>query len=100
MQISVKVLDKILAYARDCACKLNEHCYNFEVCYNPFDMRYWFVRFVKVPMVNGEPQPGEYEYLCFDFAGNPLDCDPIFKNQEDEVQWYQSFIVKHKVNRL
>lgn len=99
-QLPEKVHDTILRHTRACACSKEEHCYNFEICFNPYDLRYWFVRFIKTTITDGEPSPGEFEFLCFDLQGNPLDCQPIFQEVQDEITFYASFQTVAKYIRL
>ncbi|HEX8547500.1 MAG TPA: hypothetical protein VF691_11100 [Cytophagaceae bacterium] len=76
------------------------HCFAFEVCVNPLALNYYFIRYVHADLSDPLHIKDSYGYFCFNEKGQMLNCLPIFEARREEVDFYESFIVLEKYEKL
>lgn len=76
------------------------HCFAFEFCINPLALNYYFIRYVEADLTDPCHVKDRFGYLCFNREGQRLECEPIFEKQNEEVEFYDNFIIIQKFEKL
>lgn len=92
MTLQESIQKKILVFLKNQTRSCGKSCHGFHIMRSPYTAQYYFARYTRTDTSNLDYIHSEYRWNCFDLAGNPLDCEPIFHEFLSEREFKDSMI--------
>lgn len=88
-----RIEERMLNAGRKSAKATPHICNNFLIMDSPFTADHFFLRYTENNVEDPDYPVRTFTWLCFDRAGNQLDCTPIFDSQADQNRFFGSMAV-------